>query len=86
MIDLAIALGITIAENRFGRSKNTARIIAASEQRNGKSRRAINDIAQSTDELMEQIALRGRLLAETMKNDNLRRFKKIENERLQILS
>ena len=86
MLDIVIALGLTVAEKVFGRSEKTTRLLVEYEQMNKRSDRVMNDIAHSTDEMMAQISLRGRLVAESIKNDNLRQFKKIERERLQILS
>lgn len=86
MITLAIVLGLNTVERVAGRSEKTTRIISESNEMNQRSRQAMTDIARSTDEILSQTAISGRLLAESMKNENLRRFKSIEKERLRILS
>ncbi len=86
MINLAVALGLSVADKICGTGSESARRIAESDSMNRRSKNMMLNVAASTDEVFEQIALSGRLLAETMKNDNLRRFKEIENERRRILN
>ena len=85
MKDTTIVRFVTAAERTFGRSEKTARILQESEETNQKSRRMVSDIACSTDEILEQTAFRSHLLAEQMRNDNLRQMKAIEKERRSIL-
>ncbi len=86
MTKLAVLLGLNIADKICGTSPESARVIAESQKMNRETREMVLNISQSTNEIFEQIALSGRLLAESMKNDNLRRFREIENERRKIIN
>ena len=86
MINLAVLLGLHITEKICGTSSESARVIAESRRMNRESRDLVLNISRSTDEIFEQIALGSRLLAEQMKNDNLRRLKEIERDRRKLIN
>ena len=86
MINLPVVLGLSIVDKICGVSPDSAKMIAESVAMNRETQSMVLNISRSTNEIGQQIATSGRLLAEQMKNDNLRRFKQIENERRKILN
>jgi hypothetical protein len=86
MTNLAVVLGLNITDKICGTSSESARVIAESQKMNRETREMVLNVSQSTNEIFEQIALSGRLLAESIKNDNIRRFREIETERRKILN
>ncbi len=85
MINFAVVLGLDAIDRICGVSEKTAQMIAESEAMNRESRDVMLNVAKSTDAITQQIAINGLLLAESMKNDNLRRLRDIQSERQRIL-
>jgi len=86
MINTAIAIAFDRADGLLGTSAQTARMLAESNRMDRETKNMILNISASTNEIFEQIALRSRLLAEQMGNDNLRRTREIQAERRRILN
>jgi hypothetical protein len=86
MINLAVVLGLSIVDKIGGVSSDSAKMIAESVTMNRETQSMVLNISRSTNEIGQQIATSGRLLAEQMKNDNLRRAREIQIERRRILN
>lgn len=86
MINLAALIAVSAVDKLLGETDDSARMLAESDAVNRQSRAAILNIAKTTNDITAQIALRGELLAESIKNGNLRRLREIQAERQRILN
>ncbi len=86
MINFAVVLGLNAIDKICGESEESTQMLIESEAMNRKSRDTLLNITESTNAITQQIAAKGLLLAESMKNDNFRRLREIQSERKRILN
>jgi hypothetical protein len=86
ILELATAFFIDSADKALGTTEETKQMIEASQKMNRESDAIMRSIAQSTDDILRELAVGNHLVSQEMKNDNLRRFKEIEKERRILLN
>jgi hypothetical protein len=86
MFCLLTALFLDGADVILGTRQETRRMLAESRARNEHQRQAVYGIAGSVNHILEESANSGRLLAEQMRNDNLRLEREVFAERRKIES
>ena len=86
MYGLLTAIFLSGADKILGTGEKTEQMLAESRRRNENQRQAVYAVADSVNDILRQSAVSGQLLAEQMRNDNLRLEREVFADRRKLES